>query len=76
MVLCGLVVKHRVTFHIVIAVFKVELDPLQVGCMHHGFRVKRYPIKKYFLSHCHMPCSFLGCGDKQFFFVVQSLSCV
>ena len=69
-------VKHRVTFHIVIAVFKVELDPLQVGCMHHGFRVKRYPIKKYFLSHCHMPCSFLGCGDKQFFFVVQSLSCV
>ena len=57
MVLCDLVAKHRVTFHTVIAAFKAELDPLQVGHMHHGFRVKRYAIKKYFLSHCRVPCS-------------------
>lgn len=65
MVLCGLVASMESRFIPLIAAFKAELGLLQVGCIHHGFRVKRHPVKKYLLSHCHVPCSFLGCGAKQ-----------
>lgn len=65
MVLCGLVASMESRFIPLIAAFKAELGLLQVGCIHHGFRVKRHPVKKYLLSHCHVPRSFLGCGAKQ-----------